>query len=151
MYDDSILPAARSDAARAFDDLRAEVSLLRRAIEGLTAERQNMPDYSPTLAKLDADLEAIKAGCRAVSERPALKLTPMKLAEEIVQASEKARLDDQRLLVGAQGQFSQAAERIDRIVARARACQRQKQWLIVAGSAGIVLGMALLGGFQAVF
>src|SRR3546814_12082283 len=40
------------DPAQAFAELRSEVSLLRRAIEGLTAERQNAPDYAPTLKVL---------------------------------------------------------------------------------------------------
>jgi hypothetical protein len=35
------------DPGEAFDALRAEVSLLRRAIEELTAERQSAPDYTP--------------------------------------------------------------------------------------------------------
>lgn len=37
-------------AADAFELLRREVSLLRRGIEALTAERQATPDYTPTLA-----------------------------------------------------------------------------------------------------
>ena len=41
------------DPARAFEKLRGEVSLLRLAVEGLTAARENIeiPDYQPTLTK----------------------------------------------------------------------------------------------------
>lgn len=40
------------EAAQAFEDLRGEVSLIRRAVERLTAERaepSDAPDYSETL------------------------------------------------------------------------------------------------------
>lgn len=37
------------EAARAFEDLRAEVSLLRRAVERLAAEPSDTPDYAETL------------------------------------------------------------------------------------------------------
>ena len=49
-------PIAPDDPATAFAALRGEVSLLRRAVEGLTAERQNVPDYSPTLTDLSRRL-----------------------------------------------------------------------------------------------
>ena len=41
-----------SEAAQAFQELRAEVTLMRRAVERLTAERMEVPeppDYSETL------------------------------------------------------------------------------------------------------
>jgi hypothetical protein len=59
--DDPATPArAQSSAARAFEDLRSEVSLLRRAIEGLAAERRDQPDYAPTLEVLAASNEEIR-------------------------------------------------------------------------------------------
>src|SRR3546814_1754394 len=44
---------AGDDPAAAFDRLRGEVSLLRSAIEGLTAARESIdiPDYEPTLER----------------------------------------------------------------------------------------------------
>src|SRR3546814_17215118 len=59
------------DPAQAFAELRSEVSLLRRAIEGLTAERQNAPDYAPTLKVLSGRLTRIEAFMGEVSESPA--------------------------------------------------------------------------------
>src|SRR3546814_5341308 len=68
------------DPAQAFAELRSEVSLLRRAIEGLTAERQNAPDYAPTLKVLSGRLTRIEAFMGEVSESPAMRLTPANLA-----------------------------------------------------------------------
>ena len=43
-----------ADAAEAFEAMRGELALLRRAVEGLAAERGaiDMPDYSETLGVL---------------------------------------------------------------------------------------------------
>lgn len=47
-------------AARAFEQLTREVSLLRAAIEGLTAVRAtiDIPDYQPTLERTEKILRA---------------------------------------------------------------------------------------------
>ncbi len=59
--------------AAAFEALRAEVAPLRAALEGLPT---TAPDYSPTLAVIDA--------------HPALRLTREDLAFQVRQASEAA-------------------------------------------------------------
>ncbi len=70
-------------ASEAFERLRLEVALLRRAVEGLSAEgREPAPDYSPTLAGLRKALKEVGAGVEALGERPILALT----LEQIVAA-----------------------------------------------------------------
>src|SRR3546814_6047769 len=86
------------DPAQAFAELRSEVSLLRRAIEGLTAERQNAPDYAPTLKVLSGRLTRIEAFMGEVSESPAMRLTPANLAVSIERASETARAGDRDII-----------------------------------------------------
>src|SRR3546814_11278589 len=85
------------DLAQAFAELRSEVSLLRRAIEGLTAERQNAPDYAPTLKVLSGRLTRIEAFMGEVSESPAMRLTPANLAVSTERASETARAGDREI------------------------------------------------------
>jgi len=53
---DQASQSAPSDAATAFEELRREVSLARAAVEGLTAARERIPDYSETLAAMLAAL-----------------------------------------------------------------------------------------------
>jgi hypothetical protein len=48
---------APTDPAEAFEALRREVTLLHSAIQGLTAARENIPNYSPTLARMQKQLE----------------------------------------------------------------------------------------------
>ena len=53
------------EAARAFEGLRAEVSLMRRAVERLSAERaddSHAPDYSETLGVIAANITATAQG-----------------------------------------------------------------------------------------
>lgn len=70
-------------ASEAFERLRLEVALLRRAVEGLSAEgREPAPDYSPTLAALRKAVKEVGTGVEQLSERPILALT----LEQIVAA-----------------------------------------------------------------
>src|SRR3546814_2526102 len=68
MDSESALPGTNNDPASAFESLRGEISLLRRAVEGLTAERHAAPNYKPTLAAL-AERLAAKIG-RAHGQTP---------------------------------------------------------------------------------
>ena len=84
-------PVAHDDPTSAFAALRGEVSLLRRAVEGLTAERQNAPDYTPTLTGLSSRLTRAEELLGKIAESPAMRLTPENLAVSIARASETAR------------------------------------------------------------
>ena len=61
------------DPAQAFEDLRAEVSVLRRAIEALPAAmRENRPpDYSPDLAVLGKGLDELGEQLETIMKSPA--------------------------------------------------------------------------------
>lgn len=85
---------APDDPASAFIELRGEVSLLRRAIEGLTAERQNAPDYTPTLKAYSGRLAQIEEHLGRISESPAMGLTPENFARSMARVSETARDSD---------------------------------------------------------
>ena len=99
----------RSDPARAFEDLRAEVSVLRKAIEVLpdALDRNRAPDYSPDFAVLGQGMDAIGAALENLQKHPALKMTPEQhgaavahagsgLIREAVQKLERAAQDADR-------------------------------------------------------
>ena len=75
------------DPARAFEKLRGEVSLLRLAVEGLTAARENIeiPDYQPTLTKTQEILGVLAQQVAAMRKSPALSMMPK--ASAAVEAS----------------------------------------------------------------
>ena len=136
-------PDPTDDPATAFAALRGEVSLLRRAVEGLTAERQDAPDYTATLDATANRLAEIGTFMRTIAERPAMKLTPDRFAAEIVQASAKARAGDRDNLDRASAALKGSITSIDGVVEKAWTAERQNRWLVGAVVAGMVAGMIL--------
>ncbi|HEU4962137.1 MAG TPA: hypothetical protein VFT56_17240 [Sphingomonas sp.] len=141
-----------ADPASAFAELRGEVSLLRRAIEGLTAERQNAPDYTPTLKVHSNRLAQIEGLLGAIAERPAMRLTPEALAASIATASETVRAGDRNTIRQASGVLRMSITAIDSVVEQARTADRQWRWLcwtavgsLLVGATGTVLLLHLIG------
>jgi hypothetical protein len=143
--DNQVTPAlAQSSAARAFEDLRGEVSLLRRAIEGLAAERRDQPDYGPTLEALAISNEEIKNWARKINERPAVRLTPLEIGEQIQEAVAKLRAEDRRQLEVAHGQLTSALNEVRMLSATARVASEQVRREKIVGGLSFLGGMVLL-------
>lgn len=130
-------------AVRAFEDLRAEVSLLRRAIEGLTAERQSAPDYTPTLMGMDQRLDAMVGWMRKVAEKPALQLTAESLARQIDEAARSVRAADRETIQAASARLDGGMKLLDGLVRRDRRAHEQRKWLMRAAIGAFVSGMLL--------
>lgn len=135
--------ADASLAAHAFGELRGEISLLRRAVERLTDERTDQPDYAPSLEAIAKRLEDVCVWAQRVSERPALKLTPETLGREIAAAATNSRAQDQQLLERATSAMEAASSRIDAMIARSRSVAEQDSELLRNRIAFAVAGMAL--------
>jgi hypothetical protein len=139
--------APQSSAARAFDDLRKEVSLLRRAVEGLAAERRDQPDYGPTLEALAGSNDELRAWARKISERPALRLTPRQIGDDIEAAASQFRQLDRQELRAGQAQLASAIGEIRAISRTARTKYEQiRREKIVGGTcflAALMLGLLL--------
>lgn len=118
-----------SETALAFEDLRAEVSLMRRAVEGLTAARERMPDYTPTLGSINAQLKSTQETLQRIERSPGVALTPVGLAKEIVQAAAVARAEDARKLDEARDTIARSIGRVDGIVERGQSVEGQARLL----------------------
>jgi len=138
-----------NDAATAFGEVRAEISLLRRAVERLTDERTAQPDYAPSLEAIAKRLEDVCVWARRVSERPALGLTPATLTRQITEAGESARARDKELLDRAARRMDDAGSRIETNIARSRSAAEHIRELnrnrIAFGVAGMMLCAILPG------
>ena len=128
-------------AAHAFGELRAEVSLLRRAVERLTDERTSPPDYAPSLEAISKRLEDVCVWAQRVSERPAIKLTPEGIAREIVTAATASRDRDQQMLENAVSSMDVAVRTISGGLAEARSAAAQNRALHHNRLAFAVAGM----------
>ena len=105
------------EAAQAFEDLRAEMTLVRRAVERLTAERTELPDgpdYSETLGVISHNLSAIGQRVDALVNSPALALTPEKLNRQIVEAGVAGRSEDRRVIAAARQTIEEIATKLGR-------------------------------------
>ncbi|WP_058734451.1 hypothetical protein [Sphingomonas sanguinis] len=115
--------------ALAFEDLRVEISLLRRAVEGLTAAREHMPDYTPTLGSMMTQLKTTQEALHRIERSPAVALTPVDLTKQIVQAAANARAEDARKLDEARDTIARSIGRIDGIVERGQSVEGQSRLL----------------------
>lgn len=138
-------------AARAFEQLTREVSLLRAAVEGLTAARESIdiPDYQPTLERTEKILVALAQRIDPIAKSQLLSMTPDSMASQIVAAATAARRKDARLVAEARAGLDQAAREIGNRLASARRGNEQNRWLYIFGGGGLVLGFlfyAVLAG-----
>lgn len=80
--------AQPGDPAQAFNDLRAEVSVLRKAVEAIPAAmRDNRPpDYAQDLAVIGKGLDEIGGQLEAMQKFPALRMTPEQQGQSIANA-----------------------------------------------------------------
>lgn len=133
---------ASSDPAAAFEALTREVALLRRATEGLSAEkaRLEMPDYEPTLGAMEARLAAIDGTIETMAGKAALKLTPEALAQQIDRAAETSRRSDAARLDKACEGHRQATYAIQSLVGTMRGQHEQRRHLQIAIAGGIAAG-----------
>jgi hypothetical protein len=135
-----------TDPARAFDDLRRELSLLVRAVQGLTAEHRETPDYTETLKGMQDHLIAARRALAAIAESPAMKLTPANVADQFQYASQIARRADAELINTAARRAADLATQLTAGLAQVRNAQDQRRILIriAGGSAAIGLIFGLL-------
>ena len=134
------------EAARAFEGLRAEVSLMRRAVERLAAERADdgqAPDYSETLGVISQNLSATAQRVDALVKSPALSLTPEETSRQIGAASFDARREDHRLFVAARQGLDEVAARLGRQLHSHTEAGEQRRRLWQVGLGAFVAGMVL--------
>ncbi|MBB4633973.1 hypothetical protein [Sphingosinicella soli] len=139
-----------SSPAEAFQALRREVALLRRALEGLAAEQKAQPDYSGVLAGIGQRIKEQNAALGAMAKAPTLQLTPEMMGQQIMRASEQVRAEDARLLGLAQNGMTSAVRQIEAALATARtahAQQRAVRWYAILG---IVIGLIAGAGCTAI-
>ena len=136
-------PTPSNNAAEAFDELRTQVSLLHAAIEGLTAAKEKMPDYSPTLRKIEARLDNIDQHVESIRDKPAMRLTPLALAAESHEASRAYGAEDRKSVGEARAELSRSLGRVEGMIKQRRSTDEQDWWVTWAGTGGLLCGAFL--------
>ena len=153
------------DPAEAFDRLRAviegqdrELALLRRAVEGLAAERGaiDVPDYSETLGRLQQGVNTAAENIGRIGQflkaAPALAMSPEDMAQRIAAAGSAARREDQAALAKAGEDKARVMAELRAIAGSAwtRADQKNRQlWFGLGGLAIGILAWAIIPGIVA--
>ena len=137
--------APADEAAAAFEDLRQEIALMRRALAGLSAEHASIevPDYSQTLGQMSKALNAILRTNKELAEVPALRMTPQNWAEQIADASRIARQADREALDHARSGFDEITRVLSASFASARAADVQLMWVLGAAGSGLAVGVLM--------
>lgn len=131
------------DPAQAFEDLRAEVSVLRRAIEGLPAAiRENRPpDYSQDLAVLGKGLDEIGQQLETVLASPALNLTPEQQGQGIARAGSALAREAAQRLDRATQETERERARLSGLIGQALTQDRQFRLLCWTGGVAFAVGL----------
>ena len=130
-------------AALAFEALREEVALLRRAISGLAAERAaiEIPDYSETLGQLQQASQQSAKSLKALKELPILNASARDWARAIEEQGEPVRRNDRQALSCILGHLRQVAGEMSAKLSSARAADVQRQWLLWTFGGGVIAGV----------
>jgi len=135
-----------------------ELALLRRAVEGLAAERAHIdvPDYSETLGRMqqgvDATAERIAVINDVIARSPALAMTPEQMAQRIAAAGNVARREDQAALAKAGEDKARVMAELRAVAGSAwtRADQNNRQlWFGLGGAAIGILAWMIVPGLVA--
>ena len=148
------------DPAEAFDRLRAvvegqdrELALLRRAVEGLAAERGaiDVPDYSETLGHLQQGVNTTAENIGRIGQflkaAPALAMTPEQMAQRIAAAGSAARREDQAALATARMGLEEVTRQLHGHVVSARRGNEQNKWLAWVAISATVFGIIVWAAF----
>ncbi len=135
--------AIADDPSQAFEGLRQEISLLHTAIQGLTAAREKIPDYTPTLGAIGKQLGVMTDSIEGIAEAPAVKLTPTIMVRELAKAAIDVRAEDKRQMDEARATMHQSIGRLEGIALRARTTQHQRKREMGIGGGAFIAGMLL--------
>jgi hypothetical protein len=130
-------------AERAFEDLRAEVSVTRRAVETMSRrlDENQPPDYSLDLGRMAKGLAVVSAQLDAINKHPALRMTPELHRQAIAQAGNEIMRDAAQKLDRATADAERERQRLAGLIGNARRQDQQRTWLIYTGLAAFVVAL----------
>jgi hypothetical protein len=132
-------------AALAFETLREEVALMRRAVVGLAAERAaiELPDYSQTLAQIQQASVFCAKRLKTLAELPILNASLWEWASAMERTGEPIRRADRQALESIYEQLRPVAVEMSANLRFVRTAKAQRRWLLWAFGGGALAGMSL--------
>lgn len=140
---DDIEEGSPDEATQAFEELRAEITVMRRAIEALEpAMREGRsPDYSPTLGVLSKNLHAVALRVDAIEKHTGARLSPELYQREMQRAQESVLRPFRDGLEGARREVIEAALSLRDAVGTVREKREQGRHLFWTAMGGVAVGL----------
>ena len=132
-----------ADPAQAFEDLRAEVSVLRRAIEALPGawEESRPPDYTPSLGTIAQGMATVESRLAGIEKHPALRLTPEQHQQAVAQAGNVLMREAAQKLDRAAQDAERERHQLAGLIGTVRKQDEKRNWLLWAASGALVVGL----------
>lgn len=125
--------------------MEARLALLQRAIEGLAAERNALPDYRLAIESLAAQQQGLAQMLKKIEACPGMQVTHEMYSASLERATERLRRYGRDTINTASQTLTDIADELAEHVRSARDRIAQNDALIWAG----VLGMGATGGLFA--
>ena len=132
-----------TDPAQAFEDLRAEVSELRRAVAALPGawEENRAPDYTPSLGTIAQGLMAVENQLAGIEKHPALRLTPEQHQQAVAQAGNMLMREAVQKLDRAAQDAERERHQLTGLIGAVRKQDEQRNWLLWTALGALVFGL----------
>ena len=132
-----------ADPAQAFEDLRAEVSVMRRAVEALPGawEENQPPDYSPDLGRIAKGLAVVAVQLDAINKHPALTMTQEQHRQAVAPAGNGLMRKAAQKLDRATQDAERERQQLAGLIGTARRQDEQRTWLIYAALVAFAVGL----------
>jgi len=133
------------DAAQAFEDLRAEVSVLRRSVELLPEawEANQPPDYTESLGQITQGLSKVVGRLQVIEQHPALKSTTAQYQAAILAAGRDLMSQGVGRLDRASDAFEREQRNLAGVIGTVRGKRQQWEWLGITAAAAVMVGLVL--------
>jgi hypothetical protein len=140
-----------SSAEQAFDHLRAQVMVMRQALEALPRELQkHRPvDTTETLGQLVQALRGVGDKLGAIEQHPAMRLTPAQYQAAIVKAGDGLIHNAVQKLERATDEAVRERQALAQMIGSMDGQRRQLQHLLWAGCGALLLGLLMSPVFAA--
>jgi Family of unknown function (DUF6118) len=133
------------NAAAAFEALRAEVSRLAEAIEGLRTElvENRGPDLTPTLAQIAKAQNIAAQHLGVIQQHPVLRMTPEQHGQALVNAGQEMMGEPVHQLRDAAAGVRNAGQQLGALIGAARSKRRQLEVLAWSSATALLVGLLL--------
>ena len=125
--------------------LDGRMAMMTRALEHISIEKQSIevPDYSPTLAKMGDYLASIAVQTKEMQGAPAMQLTPESMAGQIAEAAKEARESDKVIIGKSLDLHRRVYADLGEAIGNVRT-KTQQRWHMLYTGIGTALAVSLL-------